>query len=569
MSAHGIVKAFPKVKRTGTREGNETPPTKRKSTETLTVTGTAFQGVTVHIIPAGIGSARCQIFQRQIVQNGGQTESSLCPSVTHVVVDDSMDRDRAQRLLKVDTLPPAVHLVKCTWLSTCISQKKLLETGAYSLLNPEKEMEPTNCDDPKEDDVNSVPLLGTQNIKMPFPVETKLDESESHPVLENKDDFKDEHGVSQSDLEALIRGLHPKDETPSPSRAASSSDPQQKPLPGKWVCAQSSQSKVDNHNKHITDKLEVLAKAYTHQGDRWRALGYSKAINALKSYNKPVTSYEEACKIQGIGKKMADKVMEILESGHLRKIDHLGEAVPVLELFTNIWGAGAKTAQLWYTQGFRTLDDIQTKANLTHNQIIGLKHYDDFLDRMPREEAAAIEKTVRAASQSLDSGLLAMACGSYRRGKATCGDVDILISHPDGKSHRGVFSKLLQSLRHTGFLTDDLVSQEENGEQKKYMGVCRLPGPGQQHRRLDIIVVPYNEFACALIYFTGSAHFNRSMRALAKTKRMSLSEHSLNSDVLRQGSVKVYVGTPLPVLTEKDVFTHLGIPFREPQERDW
>lgn len=84
--------------------------------------------------------------------------------------------------------------------------------------------------------------------------------------------------------------MYPKDETPSTATAPS--DPQQKPLSGKWVCAQSSKSKVDNHNKHITDKLEVLAKAYTHQGDRWRALGYSKAINALKSYHKPITSYE-------------------------------------------------------------------------------------------------------------------------------------------------------------------------------------------------------------------------------------------------------------------------------------
>jgi len=47
---------------------------------------------------------------------------------------------------------------------------------------------------------------------------------------------------------------------------------------------------------------------------------------------------------------MADKIMEIMESGHLRKLDHIGEEVPVLEMFTNIWGAGAKTAQLWYQQ---------------------------------------------------------------------------------------------------------------------------------------------------------------------------------------------------------------------------
>jgi DNA polymerase lambda len=54
------------------------------------------------------------------------------------------------------------------------------------------------------------------------------------------------------------------------------------------------------------------------------------------------------------------------------------------------------------------------------------------------------------------------------------------------------------------------VSHAESGEHKKYMGVCRLPGPGRLHRRLDIIVVPYGEFACSLMYFTGSAHFNRS-----------------------------------------------------------
>lgn len=47
---------------------------------------------------------------------------------------------------------------------------------------------------------------------------------------------------------------------------------------------------------------------------------------------------------------MADKIMEITESGHLRKLDHIGEEVPVLEMFTNIWGAGAKTAQMWYQQ---------------------------------------------------------------------------------------------------------------------------------------------------------------------------------------------------------------------------
>ncbi|XP_071360977.1 DNA polymerase lambda [Trachinotus anak] len=563
---HGIMKAFPKVKRARVLQGKEAPPLKKKPDE-CDVTGNSFNGVTVYILPAGIGNARCQIFQRQIQQNGGQTESSLCPSVTHVVVDDNMVSDRALRLLKVDCMPSGVQLVKCTWLSLCISEKQLLDVTSYSLLLPKRHPE-TQHENIKEELADVKPAAET--MVEPVSHQTKKGETIDMTVTDTKEELRgEEGGVSQSDLEALITGQHPKEETPSSSLTPDPDSAAQKAVLGKWVCAHSSQSKSNNFNKHITDKLEVLAKAYTHQGDKWRALGYSKAVNALKSYHKPITSYQEACQIPGIGKRMADKIDEIMESGHLRKLDHIGEAVPILELFTNIWGAGTKTAQLWYQQGFRTLEDIRTKAHLSNIQKIGLKHYDDFLDRMPREEAAAIERVVRDATHAIDPGLVAMACGSFRRGKATCGDVDVLISHPDGKSHKGVFSKVLESLRDSGFLTDDLVSHEENGEQKKYLGVCCLPGPGHRHRRLDIIVVPYNEFACALMYFTGSAHFNRSMRALAKTKNMSLSEHSLNQAVVRQGNLKVYGGTPLPTPREEDVFSLLGIPYRKPHERDW
>lgn len=61
-------------------------------------------------------------------------------------------------------------------------------------------------------------------------------------------------------------------------------------------------------------------------------------------------SFQEACKITGIGKQMAEKIVEILESGHLRKLDHISDNVSVLELFSNIWGAGVKTSQMWYQQ---------------------------------------------------------------------------------------------------------------------------------------------------------------------------------------------------------------------------
>ena len=46
--------------------------------------------------------------------------------------------------------------------------------------------------------------------------------------------------------------------------------------------------------------------------------------------------------------------------------------------------------------------------------------------------------------------------------------MDVLITHPDGKSHVGVFGKVLDKLRGTGFITDDLVCQEDNGRNLLY-----------------------------------------------------------------------------------------------------
>ena len=53
-------------------------------------------------------------------------------------------------------------------------------------------------------------------------------------------------------------------------------------------------------------------------------------------------------------------------------------------------------------------------------------------------------------AESIQPGVTALACGSYRRGRPTCGDVDILITRPDGLSHRGIFKPLIARLHETG-----------------------------------------------------------------------------------------------------------------------
>ncbi|RXG68016.1 DNA polymerase lambda [Armadillidium vulgare] len=89
-----------------------------------------------------------------------------------------------------------------------------------------------------------------------------------------------------------------------------------------------------------------------------------------------------------------------------------------------------------------------------------------------------------------------------------------------------------------------------------------------QHRRLDIIVVPYDEFAPAIMYFTGSAHFNRSMRLLATKLGMSLSEHGLRARIIRDGKNAVTGGICLETPSEESIFEHLGLNYRPPNERN-
>ena len=103
---------------------------------------------------------------------------------------------------------------------------------------------------------------------------------------------------------------------------------------------------------------------------------------------------------------------------------------------------------------------------------------------------------------------------------------------------------------------------------QKYLGVCKLPKKDSKHRRLDIIVVPPQERACAIMYFTGSAHFNRSMRLLATKMGMSLSEHALVENVVRCRREKMNQGSVVPTPTEESIFERLGLPYRAPHERN-
>ena len=80
------------------------------------------------------------------------------------------------------------------------------------------------------------------------------------------------------------------------------------------------------------------------------------------------------------------------------------------------------------------------------------------------------------------------------------------------------FNDIITELTRRGFLTDHLAHDAKGlsiKRKRSYMGVCNLKGPNGGEgtfRRIDIKCYPLRSYAFALLYFTGSGHFNRSMR---------------------------------------------------------
>ncbi|KAJ3151894.1 hypothetical protein HDU86_006026 [Geranomyces michiganensis] len=553
------------------------------------------------LVARDISRVRLRLMRELWVERGGTFAKALDSSVNTII--SALDTPQLCKHLKIVTVPPGVIVALPEWISACINHNSLLDADAVGPRNPpeihpiilEEAESQCHSDSDATDIVATDDVVSTESVSegaendvqiesnsaletSPAPKALKRDESLLNEIIQDMlsggsknyaDNAEGSDGESNDGT--------PVTEPSQPSLSQSGS-PKQKPpkWQDKFLCMQSNGRKnLDDANKNaeLTDLLNILYERHDAEGDHFRALSYRRAIAALKRHPKTVESGAEARKINGIGAKIADKIDEIIATGRLRKAEEIPESEPVLQLFRGIHGCGAKTAQKWYSLGYRTLQDLQDKANLTHNQALGIKYYDDIQQKMPRAEAAAIGEYVIKSLADLDPKFQCMIMGSFRRGRPMCGDVDMIVTHPDGRSHIGILPKLLAALRRIeGLLVADLhVNSFSSGyeETNTYMGICRLPGGSGIHRRLDIWTVPWLEMGSALLHFTGNDIFNRSLRALAAKKHMRLSQHGLFANVTRgKQRTNIMEGVRIASRTEEEIFEALGVPYRAPEERD-
>ena len=313
----------------------------------------------------------------------------------------------------------------------------------------------------------------------------------------------------------------------------------------------------------ILSRLEEIHKI---KNDGFRAKAYGKGVFAIREFDGTLPdNVKDLKKIKGIGKGLAEKIVEITNTGKLKKLDDLEADKGILDIIEmhSIAGFGPSTvSKLIKEHKINSLTELRKahgngKLKLTNQQELGLIHFDDLHERIPRAEIKVFEKELKKIVRKVSKDLNITITGSYRRKKDTSGDIDVLLSHKNlikkdevKNSEIDYIDKILEKLKkkyeHVGTIARG---------KSKYMGLHRID---EKVRHIDFIFMPMESYYSAILYFTGSKELNIKMREMAKSKNYTLNEWGLhkNEDNSR-----------FDVSSEEDIFKLLNMGYIKPERR--
>jgi len=314
----------------------------------------------------------------------------------------------------------------------------------------------------------------------------------------------------------------------------------------------------------VTDLLEFQG------ANPFRVRAYRNATRKIHDLPEPITAIvqdesRQLTDIDGIGKDLAEKITELVNTGRLSMLDELLTEIPesVLALL-RIPGLGPKKAAALYRElGIETLDQVR-EACLAHRVrelkgfaakteetiLAGLDLAAQADKRIYWSKADAIVERLLALLRDCPGVARLEVAGSYRRGKETVGDLDFLADSDDASA---IMDRLAEFEE-----TDTIIAR---GDTK--MSVRLVSG-----LQIDLRVVPAKSFGAALQYFTGSKDHNVTLRGMAKSRGLKINEWG----VFRvDGDCEEYLAGH----EEADVYAALDLPCFPPelrearQEFDW
>ena len=326
-----------------------------------------------------------------------------------------------------------------------------------------------------------------------------------------------------------------------------------------------------HYNKGFIDLLETLSGIMIKHGEPFRAKAYQKALDTIMNYSGTITSADQLAGAPGIGPTIMDKLKEYVETGTLRILE-LEKTNPI-NFLTDVYGIGPKKAEELVKVGIKTIADLRLRQDELLNSIqkIGLQFYEDILARIPRQEIEEY-KTVfdkvftdkdftdkdftdkDFTDKDKDKTDVFEIVGSYRRGALDSGDIDIIITGENGLMYKAFIDELIKQ---------NIILHVLSRGPSKTLVIAKLPN-SLVARRIDFLYAPLDEFAFALLYFTGSKEFNTVMRQKALNQGYTFNEHSIHH--LTADKTKGEKVLQL-FLTEQSIFDFLKLPYKTPLER--
>lgn len=247
-----------------------------------------------------------------------------------------------------------------------------------------------------------------------------------------------------------------------------------------------------------------------------------------------------------------------------------------LSELASIASIGPVRARALVGMGVLGVDDLRRRVAggetvLKTTEVLGLQHWEDFMERIPRHEMDAHRAALGSALSLLSLPDVSLALmGSYRRGAEDSGDIDAVIVAPTARAASLAMHALVESMTNDGYV---LPGNFGFGT-KKFLGVCRLPAAAtpwihvpNKARRLDLMAVPVREAPFAHLYFTGSDRFNVRVRGVARARGFTLNEHGLKPDTDDAAAALAQAQSEGALDSEEAVLRFLGVPAVPPESR--
>jgi DNA polymerase (family 10) len=283
--------------------------------------------------------------------------------------------------------------------------------------------------------------------------------------------------------------------------------------------------------------------------------GAAQTVRALpRSLHELVRDGEDLSKLGGIGRDLAGKIAEIVETGSLPLLDELGRKTPPsLAELLRLPGLGPRRAQVLHEAlGVEDLEDLARAARDGRVRALpgfGAKTEQTLLTAIAKD-AATERRTLWPVAEAVARDLVKVleaqpgvrrveVAGSFRRRRETVGDLDILVTCARGAK-----------------VSDRFVAYEDVREVLAH-GPTRSTVLLRSGLQVDLRVVPQVSYGAALHYFTGSKAHNIAIRKLGVRRKLKINEYGVFRGDRRVAG-----------RTEREIYRAVGLPYIEPELRE-